>query len=232
LGSAGSYTTSASINGLADNAATGRQWCVYLIHALDADSGYSPLSSAVLQASVNYMSTNQNKFWVETFGNVVRYIKERNASSVTEASNSGDAITLQVTNNLDNTIFNYPITIRRPLPSGWPAAVVSQNGKSLKPQLVTVSSVNYVMFDVAPNNGDITLTKTALPPVLSTLTMTPSNFMFRLDGQSNVSYAILSSTDMVNWVSVQTNTLISTFTNFAIDDATNPAGFYRAQWVP
>src|SRR3974390_944806 len=110
LGNTGSYNTAASLNNLADSAAASQGWCVYLIHALDNDNGYSPLPSSVLQASVNYMSTNQNKFWVDAFGNVVRYIKERNAASVAEITNTSDNITVQVTDNLDNTIFNFPIT--------------------------------------------------------------------------------------------------------------------------
>ena len=232
LGSAGSYTTAASINGLADNAALLSEWCVYLIHALDGDSGYSPLSSSVLQASVNYMTNNPNKFWVETFGNVVRYIKERNASSVAETANSGSSITVQVTNNLNNAIYNYPITIRRPLPANWPAAAVSQSNRPVKAQLVTVNSTSYVMFDVVPNGGDVVLTKTVLPFSMSSPALTsPTNLTFRLDGQAGVSYAIYASTDLTNWLPVQSNTLVGAYTNFTVD-ALNDWQFYRAQWLP
>ncbi len=107
-GSVGSINSAAAFNGEANAAAAANSWCVYLIHAIDNDNGYSPLSSAVLQASIDYLGTNQSKFWVETFGNVARYIRERNASSVSETASNGNAITLQVTNNL-----NTPFTIIR-----------------------------------------------------------------------------------------------------------------------
>ncbi len=231
-GSQGSIQTPAQFNSLADSAAAANSWCVYLIHALDTDNGYSPLPSATLQASLNYMSTNQNKFWVETFGNVVRYIKERNAASVTEASNESNSITLQVTDNLDDSIYNYPITLRRPLPANWPAAAVSQNNQPVSVQLVSVNSTNYIMFNVVPDRGNVIISKTALPPVLSSLAMnTPTSLSFRLDGQTGVNYAIYASTDLVNWSPIQTNTLSDTYTNFtvAIDAALQ---FYRATWVP
>jgi oligosaccharide reducing-end xylanase len=154
-GSQGTIQTSANFNNEANSATTASQWCVFLIHAIDNDNGYSPLSSTVLLASVNYMKANPAKFWVETFGNVVRYIKERNASSVAETSNTGNSITIQVTNSLNNSIYNYPITLRRPLPTGWPAAVVSQNNQPISAQLVTVSSTNFLMFDVVPNGGNV-----------------------------------------------------------------------------
>jgi len=153
-GSLGSIQTPAQFNSQADSAATSKAWCVYLIHALEGDNGYSPLPSTTLQASVNYMSTNQNKFWVETFGNVVRYIQERNASSVAETATSNNSITIQVTNNLNNLIYDYPITLRRPVPANWPAVAVSQNNQRVTAKLVTVNSTNYVMFDVVPQRRE------------------------------------------------------------------------------
>jgi oligosaccharide reducing-end xylanase len=230
-GSVGSIQTAAQFNSLAESAAALHSWCVLLIHALDGDNGYSPLPSATLQASVNYMSTNQNKFWVETFGNVVRYIKERNASSLAETASSDNSITIQVTNSLNNLIFNYPITVRRPVPAGWPAVAVSQNNQPITAKLVTVNSTNYVMFDVVPNGGDIVLAKTVLPFTLSNPVLTPPSLSFQLNGQTGVTYAVCSSSDLVSWLPIQSNTLVGTTTNLTVD-ALSDSQFYRARWVP
>jgi len=231
LGNTGSYTTGASINSLANNAAAAKAWCVYLIHSIDNDGGYSPLPSTALQASVNYMGTNQDKFWVETFGNVIRYIQERNASSVAETSSSDSSITLQVTNNLNNLIFNYPITLRRPVPANWPAVAVSQNNQPITAKLVTVNSTNYVMFDVVPNGGNIVLSKTVLPFTLSNPVLTPASLSFRLNGQTGVTYTVCSSTDLVSWLPIQSNKLVDTYTSVTVD-ASQAIQFYRAQWAP
>jgi oligosaccharide reducing-end xylanase len=146
----------------ANHALTARGWCVYLIHGIDSDGGYSPLPSATLQTSVNFFSANRDKFWVETFGNVARYILERNAASVRETSRQDDTITLQVTDNLADSIFNHPITLRRPLPANWPDAAVSQNHQPVSAQIVDVASKQYVMFDVVPDGGDVIISKPAL----------------------------------------------------------------------
>jgi peptidoglycan-N-acetylglucosamine deacetylase len=232
LGNVGSYTNGAGINTLADSAVTQGRWCVYLIHAIDGDPGYSPLSSMALQSSVNYTSTNQSKFWVETFGNVVRYMKERAGSSVTETTNTGNSITVQVTNALDNSIYNYPITLRRPLPDGWAAAAVTQNGQPITTHPVTLGTTNYVMFDVVPNGGDIVLTPSVLPFTLSNPTLTsPGGLTLQLNGQSNMTYALYSSPDLLNWLPLQTNTLASNSAIFTVDTSSNPFQFYRAQWA-
>ncbi len=232
LGSAGSYTNSDSIINLANSATNSHSWCVYLIHSIDVNDDYSPLSSAALQTSVNYLSANPDQFWVETFGNVVRYIQERNASSVVETTNSGNSIAIQITNNLNPSIYNYPITLRRPVPAGWPAVVISQNGQPITAKRVTLNSTNYVMFDVVPNGGEVVLSKTVLPFTLSNPVLSaPAGLRFQLNGQTGVTYTVYSSTDLVNWLPVQSNTLVDTSAEFTVDASSSPQ-FYRAQWAP
>jgi len=231
-GSAGSIQTPAQFNTEANTAAGSKSWCVFLIHALDNDNGYSPLPSATLQASVNFFNTNRSKFWVETFGNVVRYIRERNASAVAETSSSGNTITVQVTNNLSTTIYNYPITLRRPLPAGWAAATAWQNSRPIRVQPVTITNTNYIMFDVVPNAGDVVLARSVPPFSMSNVALiSPSNLTFQLSGLPGETYAIYTSTDFANWFPIQSNTLTGTTTNFTVD-AVNSPQFYRANWLP
>jgi oligosaccharide reducing-end xylanase len=216
LGNTGSYNSAASLNNLADSAVPGNAWCVYLIHALDSDNGYSPLPSSVLQASVNYMSTNQNKFWVDTFGNVVLYIKERNASSVSEVTNTGDNIIVQVTDNLDNAIFNFPISIRRPLPTNWTWAAVSQNGAPVPTTVYTNGSFQlYVMFDVVPNGGNVTIAKILAPG---------SNFQLVIPNTATGGQGVLAGQASVMINPAPTNDLTVTLTSGNTNKVTVPSG--------
>ena len=158
-GPQGAVKTTQDFNDKANQTAAAKRWCVFLIHGIDNDGGYSPVTTATLQGSVDYMAANKDKFWVETFGNVARYILERNAASVKETAAGDDNITLEVTDNLDDSIFNYPITLRRPLPESWTSAAVSQNNKPVNVQIVDVASKKYVMFDVVPDGGNVIITK-------------------------------------------------------------------------
>lgn len=231
-GNLGAVQTAQDFNTKADSAATAKAWCVYLIHGIDNDRGYSPLPSATLQASLDYLSANTNKFWVDTFGNVVRYILERNAVSVVQTSNANDSITLQVTDNLDDSIYNQPITLRRPLPANWPSAMVSQGNNPVVTRLVSIASTNYVMFDVVPDGGNVVLSKALASPTVSNPALTTlSNLNFRLDGQAGSSYVIYASSNLLSWSSVQTSTLTGTYTNFTFA-IREPAQFYRTQWLP
>ena len=151
----GGATTTAALNTLANNAANQNGWCVYLFHGVENDGGYSPISTAALQGNVDYMSANSGRYWVETFGNVARYIKERNAASVRGVSRTADSITLRVTDTLNDTIYNYPLTIRRPLPSGWTTPAVLQGGIPLAAQFKDSNSTRYVTFDAVPDRGNV-----------------------------------------------------------------------------
>ena len=231
-GSLGSINSLASFINTGNSAANTKGWGVFLIHGIDNDGGYSPLASATLQATVDYFSTNQNRYWIQTFGNVVRYIRERNASTVTQIASNDTTLTVQVTNTLNSAIYSFPITLRRPVPTNWLAAAVSQNGQPVGFQNFVLNTTNYVMFDVVPNGGDVVISRSVPPPVLSNPAASGSTgFNLQLNGNDGVTYEISSSSDLVSWSPVQTNTLNGSSTNLQLP-APEGQQFYRAQWVP
>ena len=156
-GSTGSYTTAQSLNGLANQAINSGGWCVLLFHGIDNDGGYSPIASSVLRAHL------QNTIWVSTFGIVARYIRERDSVSVKEVSNNANSITVQVTVNLDNSVFNFPISLRRPLPNAWSQVSVTQKGQKVNSSIAGQN----IVFDAVPNGGDVVLSNSSVAVVSS-----------------------------------------------------------------
>ena len=73
---------------------------------------------------------------------------------------------------------------------------------------------------------------TGTPPQLRTSGLSSSNTLNGwLDGRAGERYAILGSSNFVNWIPVQTNTLPSTSMPIALP-ATHAWRFFRAQWLP
>ena len=60
---------------------------------------------------------------------------------------------------------------------------------------------------------------------------TPGTLDFWVDGQSGQKYAVFGTTNFLNWVAVQTNTLASSSWHLNLP-MTNNLRFYRAQWLP
>jgi len=183
LGNANGIDTTPEITAIDDEAASSGGWVVFLIHAIDSDNGYSPISYTVLSQSVAYLDSHRDTFWVETFLNVVKYIKERDDVSVSETSNTGSVITLSVTDTLNDTIYNHPLTIRRPVPDGWEHIKVTQDGDIIDSSIVEVDSTDYIMFDVVPDDGEVIMSNTIAPP--EGLTATGGSSMVVLDWNDN-----------------------------------------------
>jgi hypothetical protein len=152
-GATGSVQKAADLNAKVASAKSSGGWCVFLTHGIDNDGGYSPTVSSEINTHLTYMNTNISDFWIGTFRDVVRYIKERNAAAISEVTINSDSLQFTLTDNLDNTIYNVPITVRRTLPSGWQNARVYSNNKLITSQLTVVSGIKYVMFDIIPNQG-------------------------------------------------------------------------------
>ncbi|MGD1044614.1 MAG: polysaccharide deacetylase family protein [Bacteroidota bacterium] len=199
-GTQGSVKTSADFKSRADAAVSAKGWCVYLIHAIDNDPGYSPIPSDTVRAGLVYLKANPDKFWVTSFGNVAKYICERNAAWVLESHTTEDSITVIATDTLDNSIYNCPITIRRPLPQNWSSAYVMQHGDTIASQIVEVNSTKYIMFDVIPDNGDITVKKVSATGVGSNRTSSSpksfdlsQNYPNPFNPATQINYSVLHS---------------------------------------
>jgi len=163
-GTEGPGRTATDLNGKVESAIQQNGWCVFLFHGIDNDRAYSPMSSQQLETHLEYVSANKMKYWIATFGNVVRYIRERNAAMLTVNSQGSTRITLSLTDTLDNEIYNYPVTIRRPMPKGWKGATVMQGTEKRNVYLVKKDKAAYIQFDAIPNAGKIVINKQKTAP--------------------------------------------------------------------
>lgn len=158
-GAAASIQTVQDFNSKVEKADSLKGWCVFLIHCIDNDGGYSPTQSTVLRSHLDYMKLHSDRFWIAPFGDVVRYIRERNAVTVQEISNKKTSITIQVSDKLEKSVYNYHVTIRRILPKKWKSATIIQNGQKVKTEILKKGALKYITFDIVPDNGEIIISK-------------------------------------------------------------------------
>lgn len=171
-----------SMNGFADQAAQKNGWAVTCHHGVTGDNhSWAVTSMDAIKSHLDYLNQNRGKIWCETFGNVARYIKERNAANIAVKSSDANGIIITVTDNLADDVFNYPLSIRRPLPDGWDTAVVTQNGKPVDDSIVTVDSKKYVMFKAIPDSGDVLISK-------GPISVAKRDSRFSVNANSSVAY--------------------------------------------
>jgi len=168
-------------NDKVNSAKSSKGWCVFLTHSIDDEAGYSPTKSDTIAKHLEYIWQNDDIFWVASFGHIVKYIRERNALSISEIMINQNSYKFSVTDNLDNSIFNVPVTIKRMLPSTWTNAKIYQNDELLPSKIVTFENNKYVIFDIIPDNGDAILNNSAETKVIpivdsKTFTVAPNPF--------------------------------------------------------
>lgn len=157
LGTKGAFQKAAELNEKVEEARTQKGWCTFLLHGIDDDGGYSPFSSQELDIHLSYLRTHAGSFWVAPFGDVLKYIKERDALSLVERNISPDSLQLEVTDSLDNAVFHVPITLRRTLPEGWQTPSVFVKGKPILFAVVMEKGSSFLQFDVVPDQGPFLL---------------------------------------------------------------------------
>lgn len=120
------------------------QWAIYLIHGVDNDGGYSPISSSTLDSHFNYVKSD-GRFWVATFKSVVKYILEAKNLVVTQ---NGNSISVSCNYQTSLTKLDQPVTLAKQY-SGAAPTVTSSNGQR-------VNSWTYngkIVFDVIPGQS-------------------------------------------------------------------------------
>jgi oligosaccharide reducing-end xylanase len=138
---------------MADSAELEGGWLISYFHALDA--GYWTTSMFV--SYLDYLETKD--LWVGTFGSVAKYIKERESATLSLISSSQDQIVLNLTDTLDDSIFDEPLTIRSEVPSDWTTVRVQQGANAIPVTPVVEGTKSVVYYPALPDGGLITLEK-------------------------------------------------------------------------
>jgi peptidoglycan/xylan/chitin deacetylase (PgdA/CDA1 family) len=140
-----------------DTAAMRRDtWLVLVIHGVDG-LGYEARPSTLLDEYFQYIKNKEDKIWVATFGDVTRYMREREAARVDE-KNEGRKLVVTLTHPLDKSMYYIPLTLKTYVPAGWKQASVKQ-GKHLQKIAVTTDGGSAsVQYQAYPNEGVISIT--------------------------------------------------------------------------
>ena len=168
----------------ADEAEQQAKWLVSFHHNLDG-TGWGFWTIDMLTDYLDYLKTKN--LWVDTFGSVTKYIKERESADLSLVSSSDAQIVLNLTDTLDDAIYDEPLTIRSEVPSSWAKVNVQQGSSASTVTSVVEATKTVIYYNVVPDRGFITLSKvTNLQP--NSVINSPSSNVSITAGES-VSFA-------------------------------------------
>lgn len=149
-----------------DEAVSGNGWLVTLCHSIGKTGGDA--TEAAAEAMFKYIAQYQRdgKLVSMTFGDAVKYVRERQQSQVTEFENINGlfvnvSMNTKTEDNLElsQSVFNYPLTVKAQIPDGWSAVSYSLNGDIKISDAFKASGKNYAYIDVVPNGSDVKLSE-------------------------------------------------------------------------
>lgn len=123
-----------------------------------------------LRAVFNYMFENwigpaveNGDIWLDSFTNVAKYGQERDTAKL-EIQSSADAITYTLTDQMDDTLFTLPLTVKLKVDNSWENIEALQNGKKLDVKTIELDGSKYVLIDTVPDTGAVVVKPNADEP--------------------------------------------------------------------
>ncbi|MFB3057119.1 MAG: polysaccharide deacetylase family protein [Ignavibacteriaceae bacterium] len=103
--------------------------------------------------------SNNKDVWVETVANITRYIKERDDYVYSILTYDETQIKLNINDNLDNEIYNYPLSVFIKVPQSWEFALMIQGETIDTLNVFTNDSGKVVLANIIPDGGVVSLFK-------------------------------------------------------------------------
>jgi hypothetical protein len=224
------------------NSINNHKWGMIIIHDVVPFSGlqellntgiYEPITNEWLTSLCDFLwaRSSDKEVWVETAGNVTRYIKERDNSEYEIISSSNQIIEINVFNNLDNSIYNYPLSVYVKIPDSWDYVRQEQNGIADTLTTVVTDSGRVVLANVAPNSGILKLS-----PVTPTniehenLSVDKFELFQNYPNPFNPSTKISWQSPVSGWQTLKVYDVLGNEIAVLVDEY-KPAGMYNVQFT-
>jgi PKD repeat protein len=111
-------------------------------------------------AEVEYLASKTN-LWVGTFTEVAKYGQERDTAVLTVLTNSADGVRFTISDEMDDTLFDYPLTVKVKMHPGWLGVQATQNGTPIASEVVSYNGALYALVQAVPDQGVVVLSKAA-----------------------------------------------------------------------
>lgn len=132
-----------------------RGWACVHYHGLTNTRDPSKSLQDKTTAFLDYLSENKDKYWVGTFSDVAAYGQQRDTSKLNSKVDAKGAIVIELTDDMDDTLFNEPLTIKLRVDPQWTQITAKQQDRDLKVTRVAREDGAFVLIPAVPDKGSI-----------------------------------------------------------------------------
>ncbi len=140
-------------NSWVDYAIRNKKWLIEMIHGIDG-IGFSPVDHQVLTDHLDYIKKLEDKLWCTSVSNVIKYIDESAKAKIYSLSSNDSVFVIKIDDNLDDSIYNQPLTFRVKVPDSWDGIKIS-NGETIRSEVINGSK--FFLFNALPDNTLLTI---------------------------------------------------------------------------
>ncbi len=131
-----------------------RNWMCIHYHGVN-----KPEQRAKAEAAFQKLKEMEKDIWVGTFVQVTQYGQERDTAELKVTKNTPSEIAFNLTDKMDDTLFNFPLTVKVCVPSDWSGAEALQNQKPVACEIQEKDGAKYVFVQAVPDAGEVTIRK-------------------------------------------------------------------------
>lgn len=140
-------------------------WAILMIHSvvpfgmISTYSGWQVISTSWFDALCAWIQGNVEdaSLWVDTVAHVTRYARERESVQIAMESNTEGEISFSLSDDLDNAVFDFPLTMNVRVPGSWTGAQLTRADGTTEDLSINEDAAALVRFDAAPDSGVLIL---------------------------------------------------------------------------
>lgn len=121
----------------------------------------------------NYINKRETDLWVDTYVNVAKYGEERDTKTLTVTKVTADTILFAVADSMNDTLFDFPLTVKVHIDSTWEGVSAVQGGKAVTASVVEHGGSRYALVKAVPDRGEVVLSKGPLTRTSSKIKKKP-----------------------------------------------------------
>src|SRR3989338_6660828 len=131
-------------------------WLVAQSHSLKAEQErtFKPMTKEFLRDYLSYLKKNEDRIWVDTFGNIYRYVYEKKETKIIIENQADKGMTFKLENSLDPRVYSMPLTVVISPPVKKIAKASARQGN--KPLAVKIRN-STLFIDVLPESPPVTV---------------------------------------------------------------------------
>lgn len=111
-----------------------------------------------MQKTFEFVKDNRDKLWVGLFADVAKYGQERDTATLKVESPGPDKITFSLTDEMDDSFFTFPLTVKVRIPDAWKGLEARQGEKSVAAKIIRHEGASYALVQAVPDAGLVALT--------------------------------------------------------------------------